>query len=220
MNKNGCVIYARVSSKEQEKSGFSIPAQLKLLRKYAFDNDLKIRKEFIDIETAKKTGRKNFTAMLKFIREKKCDLILVEKTDRLYRNIRDWVALDDIDVDIHFVKENFILSRDSHSSQKFLHGIKVLMAKNYIDNLKEEIRKSKLYEVSQGRYCFAKPFGYKYVRDQNKKKVIVPDQDAPIIKEMFDLLEKGIYTQSQIRKKDFQNFLLSTGQKPSLCRDY
>jgi hypothetical protein len=29
------VIYARVSSKEQEKEGFSIPAQLKLLREYA-----------------------------------------------------------------------------------------------------------------------------------------------------------------------------------------
>jgi site-specific DNA recombinase len=29
------VMYARVSSKEQEKEGFSIPAQLKLLRGYA-----------------------------------------------------------------------------------------------------------------------------------------------------------------------------------------
>jgi site-specific DNA recombinase len=29
------VIYARVSSKEREKEGFSIPAQLKVLRKYA-----------------------------------------------------------------------------------------------------------------------------------------------------------------------------------------
>ena len=29
------VIYARVSSKEQEREGFSIPAQLKLLREYA-----------------------------------------------------------------------------------------------------------------------------------------------------------------------------------------
>ncbi len=200
MKKNRCVIYARVSSKEQEKSGFSIPSQLKLLRKYVIDNDQTILDEFIDVETAKKTGRENFTSMLEFIQEKNCDLILVEKTDRLYRNIRDWVALDDIGVDIHFVKENFILSRDSHSSQKFLHGIKVLMAKNYIDNLKEEIRKSKFYEVSQGRYCFAKPFGYKYVRDQNKKKVIVPDHDAPIIKEMFDLLAKGIYAQDQIRQ--------------------
>ena len=150
MKKNRCVIYARVSSKEQEKSGFSIPSQLKLLRKYVIDNDQTILDEFIDVETAKKTGRENFTSMLEFIQEKNCDLILVEKTDRLYRNIRDWVALDDIGVDIHFVKENFILSRDSHSSQKFLHGIKVLMAKNYIDNLKEEIRKSKFTRYHKG----------------------------------------------------------------------
>ena len=34
------VIYARVSSKEQEKEGFSIPAQLKLLKEYAAANGL------------------------------------------------------------------------------------------------------------------------------------------------------------------------------------
>ena len=34
------IIYARVSSKDQEKGGYSIPAQLKLLRAYAQDNDL------------------------------------------------------------------------------------------------------------------------------------------------------------------------------------
>jgi site-specific DNA recombinase len=32
------VIYARVSSKEQEKEGFSVPAQLKLLKEYAAAN--------------------------------------------------------------------------------------------------------------------------------------------------------------------------------------
>ncbi len=32
------VLYARVSSKEQEQEGFSIPAQLKLLREYAKGN--------------------------------------------------------------------------------------------------------------------------------------------------------------------------------------
>ena len=38
------VIYARVSSKEQEREGFSIPAQLKLLRDYAVRNDFFRRK--------------------------------------------------------------------------------------------------------------------------------------------------------------------------------
>ena len=51
------VIYARVSSKEQEKEGYSIPAQLKLLNSYAIEQGYRIVHEFIDVETAKKTGR-------------------------------------------------------------------------------------------------------------------------------------------------------------------
>lgn len=48
------VIYARVSSREQEREGFSIPAQLKLLKEYALKNGFQIVKEFSDAETAKK----------------------------------------------------------------------------------------------------------------------------------------------------------------------
>jgi len=33
------------------------------------------------------------------------------------------------------------LSPGSRSAEKFMHGIKVLMAKNYIDNLSEETQK-------------------------------------------------------------------------------
>jgi site-specific DNA recombinase len=51
------------------------------------------------------------------------------------------VTLDELDIKIHLVKEGIILSRESRSSEKFVHGIKVLMAKNYIDNLSEEARK-------------------------------------------------------------------------------
>ena len=36
------VIYARVSSKDQEREGFSIPAQLKLLREYALKHGFHI----------------------------------------------------------------------------------------------------------------------------------------------------------------------------------
>ncbi len=82
------VIYARVSSKEQEKEGYSIPAQLKLLRDHASIHGLKVVREFTDVETAKKAGRKAFGEMVEFLKKKTtCLIILVEKTDRLYRNI-------------------------------------------------------------------------------------------------------------------------------------
>lgn len=100
------VIYARVSSKEQEREGFSIPAQLKLLHEYARRNELEIVKEFVDIETAKMTGRKQFGEMKQFLsRNSSCRAVIVEKTDRLYRNFKDHITIEELDVELHLVKE-------------------------------------------------------------------------------------------------------------------
>jgi site-specific DNA recombinase len=65
----GAVIYARVSSKEQADEGFSIPAQLKLLREYAAKHELRVAREFVEAETAKKAGRRGFSAMVSFLKE-------------------------------------------------------------------------------------------------------------------------------------------------------
>ena len=80
------VIYARVSSKEQEKGGFSIPAQLRLLRDYAAGKGFAVVEEFTDVETAKESGRANFGQMLSYLKKHRgmCRTILVEKTDRLH----------------------------------------------------------------------------------------------------------------------------------------
>ena len=111
-----------------------------------------------------------------------CRILLVEKTDRLYRNLKDWVTVDELDLEIHFVKENVILSRDSRSSEKFMHGIKVLMAKNYIDNLSEETRKGMLEKAEQGIWPSFAPLGYLNVAGPNGKRMIEPDPNlAPII---------------------------------------
>ena len=142
-----CVIYARVSSKDQEREGFSIPAQLELLRDYANRHGLEVVEEFTESETAKVSGREQFQAMLKFLGQKKAPaILLVEKTDRLYRNFKDYVYIDDLitakGLEVHLVKENEVLSDKAKSHTKFIHGIKVLMAKNYIDNLSEEVIKA------------------------------------------------------------------------------
>ena len=137
------VIYARVSSKEQEIEGFSIPAQLELLRDYARKEGMKAVQKFVDVESASTSGRTGFGQMLSFLRKNrsKCQTILVEKTDRLYRNVPDYATVDELGVTIHFVKDGTILSPDSKLSEQFIHGIKVLMARNYSQNLGEETLK-------------------------------------------------------------------------------
>jgi len=117
------VLYAQVSSKDQQQEGFSIPAQQRLLRDYACENSITVLREFIDVETAKQTGRTGFGDMLAFLKgQPSCRTILVEKTDRLYRNIRDWVTVDDLQLEVHFVKENAVISKESRSSESSCTG--------------------------------------------------------------------------------------------------
>src|SRR4030042_6253851 len=124
-----------------------------------------------------------------------CRVILVEKTDRLYRNFKDWVTLDEMGLEIHLVKENVVISKDSRSSEKFIHGIKVLMAKNYIDNLSEETRKGMLEKAEQGVWPSFAPLGYRNVKGLDGKNVIEPDLDlAPIITPLFERYATGNYS--------------------------
>jgi len=102
------------------------------------------------------------------------------------------VTIDELNLEIHFVKENVILSHDSRSSEKFMHGIKVLMAKNYIDNLSEEIKKGMLEKAEQSIYPSCAPLGYQNVMGPNGKRIIEPHPtQAPIIKQMFEWYATG-----------------------------
>ena len=206
------VIYARVSSKEQEQEGFSIPAQLKLLKDYARKNDLNIVKEFVDVETAKQAGRTNFNEMVSFLGNGSgIRTVLCEKTDRLYRNFRDYVTIDDLDLEIHLVKESEVISRDSKSHQKFIHGIKVLMAKNYIDNLSEETKKGMLQKAEQGLFPSFAPLGY---LNNSETKRIKPDEGrSPIVQKIFRLYATGSYSLSKIVKMAYEEGLRSKNGK-------
>src|SRR4051794_22829284 len=100
------VLYARVSTAEQEREGFSISAQVELLRTCGEQQGVAMLGEFIDSESAARAGRTAFGQMMQFVAKRQCRAILVEKTGRLHRNIKDWVQIDELGVDIHFVKEN------------------------------------------------------------------------------------------------------------------
>ena len=196
------VIYARVSSKDQEREGFSIPAQLQLLRGYGATREHEVAKEFVDVETAKQAGRTGFGEMLDYLRkDKACRILLVEKTDRLYRNLKDWVTLDGLDLEIHLVKENIVISPESRSSEKFMHGIKVLMAKNYIDNLSEETKKGMLEKARQGIWPSNAPLGYVNVMGPAGKRTIVPHPElASLIRVMFERYATGHHSLKEIAK--------------------
>ena len=99
MTPRTAVLYARVSSREQREEGYSIEAQVKLLRSAASKDGIEVVREFIEVESAKAAGRKQFTEMVTYFkRNRSCRILFVEKTDRLYRNHRDALTLEELDI--------------------------------------------------------------------------------------------------------------------------
>src|ERR1700689_3605361 len=199
------VIYARVSSKDQEREGYSIPAQLKLLREYARTHEFEIVREFLDVETAKIAGRKQFGEMVRFLRENSaCRTAIGEKTDRLYRNFRDCVTLEDLDIEIHLPKEGQVISKDSKSQAKLVHGIQVVIARNYIENLREEVRKGMREKAEQGIYPSRPPLGYR--NNKLEHTIEVDLEKAPLASRMFELYASGNNSVARLRKELHREF--------------
>ena len=93
---NDAVIYCRVSSKEQEDTGYSLPAQEKLLTEYAQRKNLTILKVFSVAESASGAKqRKIFGEMMEYMRKKNIQILLCEKVDRLTRNLKEAVVAND-----------------------------------------------------------------------------------------------------------------------------
>lgn len=185
------VLYARVSSNDQEREGYSIPAQIELLRTTATKEGFHLVAEFVDVESASQPGRAKFSEMVKFLKKNPCT-ILVEKVDRLYRNYKDAIILEDLGVDIIFIKQGLTLSPDSKSSDKLIHNINVAIAKNYLDNLSEEVKKGQKQKAIQGEYPGG-PVPLGYLR-QNKKEISVNYEIATKIKNLFELYSTGSYS--------------------------
>jgi site-specific DNA recombinase len=115
--------------------------------------------------------------------------ILVEKTDRLYRNFKDLLTIDELGRNVHFVKEGQVIGPDARSSDKLSHNIKVVLAKNYIDNLSEETRKGMLEKAEQGLFPSFAPLGY--VNDRESSGIVVDFERAHRIRKIFEVYAEG-----------------------------
>ncbi len=193
------VIYTRVSSREQQQEGFSLDAQARSLREYAHRHGLQIIETFEDVETAKAKGRKQFTKMADFFRRNRnCRVLLVEKTDRVSSNFHDAVTLEDLDIEIHFVKDSQIISKDSKSQATLAYGFSLVMARHYSNNLREEVKKGMHEKASQGIFPGHAPFGYR--NNKAERTIEVDPVDSKIVQRAFELYASGAHTLSTVSK--------------------
>ena len=80
-----------------------------------------------------------------------------------------------------------------------MHGIKVLMAKNYIHNLAEEVSKGLREKAEQGMWPSFAALGYRNVVGEDGRHGIEPDPErAPLVRQIFDWYATGGHSLKEI----------------------
>lgn len=183
-------IYMRVSTDRQAQEGDSIPAQRSALRKYIDDHpDMVFAGEYLDDGiSGTKEERDELQRLLSDVRERKIDLVLVTKLDRLYRSIRHYLNLQDT-LDRYNVNWMAIWEPiyDTSTPQgRLIINQMMSIAQFEAENTGQRIKQVFNYKVSQGEAIFGHlPPGLTIV-----DKHIVPNDDAPLIRRLFEYYDR------------------------------
>ena len=108
------------------------------------------------------------------------------------------VCLEDLGVEIHLPKEGQVISKDSKSQAKLMRGIQLVIARNYIENLREEVRKGMREKATQGVYPSRPPLGY--TNNKLNHTIEVDPVAAAVAKRMFELYATGHHSLSEVRR--------------------
>lgn len=217
------ILIARVSTKEQAEEGYSLQSQVKLLEDYAAKRGIKIVKSFVIPESASgKIERKLFAEAQEYLRQHpEITTILSEKVDRITRNFKDAVKLNDwLEEDekrqIHFVKQSLIIHQNSKSHEKFQWDIYLVLARQYSNNLSEEAKKGLDEKAAEGWYPGNKKPGYVTIGEEGRKEWIIdssPSSDAPFMRRAFELFDTGEHTLLSISKALFEEGWSKNGKR-------
>lgn len=179
-------LYIRVSTEEQAKKGYSIPAQREDLEEYARTNGYAVVGVFIDEgKSARKkyTARPAFMEMMEKVKAGEIDVILFIKLDRWFRNIADYYEVQKI-LDAHNVawkttQEHY----DTETTNGRLYiNIRLSVAQDESDRDSDRIKFVFQNKVSRGEAIFGNtPLGLK-VED---KHIVHDPETAPMVREIF-----------------------------------
>ncbi len=187
-------LYMRLS-KEDEGNGesSSIITQRKMLRAFAHENNFPIYDEYIDDGVSGTTfERPEFIRMKNDIEAGEINLVITKDLSRLGR---DYISTGNL-TEIYFPSKGvrYIAVNDGYDSESSYTDIapfRNIINEMYARDTSRKIKSSFEVKMKAGEFVgnFA-PYGYK--KDpNNKNRLIVDKESAPIVQEMFELAAKG-----------------------------
>ncbi len=198
-----CVIYTRVSSKEQMDTNQSLEWQKKYCMEYAIKNELSIKGYFGGTyESAKSDERKEFTRMLKFVKasKEKISFILVYSLDRFSRtgDSAIFIASELKKTGVNIMAVTQPIDTNSHAGA-LQQNIQFIFSKYDNDLRRQKTVDGMREKLLKGEWIGHAPTGYAFVKNAEKQTIIITEK-GELIKQAFIWRSNGM-TYEQITDK-------------------
>ena len=215
------IALARVSSREQEREGFSLDVQEEALKRYAQQNGATIVKLLRIAETATRPQqRKTFKELLAFARKNAASLdgILVYKIDRAARNLFDYVELERLEADHGLQLISVSQPTDNTPTGRMMRRTLANMASFFTEQQSKDVKEGLDKRVETGLFAGLAPYGYRNIRHEGRSLVEVDPVAAPKVRRIFELYAYRGHTLDSLREKLQQEGVVYSDAKPDFGR--
>ena len=187
--------YIRVSTVGQAEEGFSLDHQKEAIKDYCKTRSLQLIHVFVDEGRSGRTvNRPEFQEMLKQIKERGIDSVVIYKIDRFARNVTDFSRIWN-----EFKAKNInlisILEGDLSNGSSLVPNIFASVAQWESEVNGQRTKDALMEKFRSGWQPTRPPCGYKSMGGEGERKYCEIDSYAgPIIKQMFELYSTGQYS--------------------------
>jgi site-specific DNA recombinase len=218
-----CVIYTRVSTKEQADNNMSLQTQIKACEQYALKNNYEIMGFFGGTyESAKNDERKEFNKMLAFVKKSRSAIshILVYSVDRFSRSGANAIyiaeQLKKEGISLYAVTQPTDTSTASGSLQQNIQFI----FSEYENQLRKQKCMSGIREMlERGEWCTKPPLGYDIVKREGKRSIVINEKGKLLRKAFLWKLKDKLSNEEIIRRLSMLGLTIRNQKMSEMLRN-
>jgi site-specific DNA recombinase len=186
------ILYARVSTDEQARSGYSLAQQLEALREYAAREGYEVLEEVVDAgQSGASLERPGMDRVRDFVASGGVSVVLAQDRDRFAREPAYHYLLRR-EFEEHGTKMRALNDRGDDSPEGDLtDGILDQLAKYERAKLAERTRRGKLQKAKEGKLIptMKPPYGFRY--NETRDGLIVHEPEALVVEKIFRFAAEG-----------------------------
>ena len=214
-------IYARLSVDGTDRKNESIDNQLELCREFVrLHEDMEVFDCYSDLgKTGTNFQRDDFERLMADVRMRKVDCIVVKDLSRFGRNhleMGNYLGKIFPFLGVRFIAVNDNFDNMDGDPETLGVQLKNLVNELYAKDIAVKIRSSRVKQFERGSFSGCHPvYGYDVVKEGNRRVLVVNEEAAVVVRELFDRFLRGegygemiewLYAEKIHRPSDYRKY--------------